>query len=70
MHLETRGWGDTLQNTCKTHRLDQSPVLKQRRFILYIVTRDPGLDLVSQSLELLNLCFEVQFRFLFLSLVG
>ncbi len=44
-----------------THRLNQAPVVEQRRLVLDVIARDPGLDLVAQSLELLDLRLEVEF---------
>lgn len=52
-----------------THRLNESPVLKESRLVLDIIARDPCLDLISESLQLLYLGLEICFKFLFLCLV-
>ena len=48
------------------HRLDQPPVLKQCRLVLDVIARDPCLDLISESLQLLDLRFQVRLQLLFL----
>jgi hypothetical protein len=52
-----------------THRLNESPVLEESRLILDIIARDPCLDLIPESLQLLYLCLEICFELLFLCLV-
>lgn len=47
-----------------TYRLYQFAVLCQRLLVLDIVARQPCLDLVTQPLQLLDLCLELGFDYL------
>ena len=51
------------------YRLDEFPILKQLGLVLNVATRNPCLNLITQSLQLLYLSLEVGLQFLFLSLV-
>ena len=53
-----------------TYRLDQAPVLEQLRLVLDIIVGDPGLNLVAETLELLDLCLQIELQLFFLRLIG
>jgi hypothetical protein len=53
----------------QAHRLDQASVVEQLRLVLDIVVGNPGLDLVSKTLELLYLCLQIQLELFFLCLI-
>ena len=52
-----------------TYRLNQLAVLNQGRLVLDVITRNPRLDLVPQSLEFLDLCLQICLQLLLLRLV-
>lgn len=53
---------------CTTHRLDQLAVVQQLTFVLNVIASEPGLDLVSEPLEFLDLALELELKFLLLCL--
>ena len=52
-----------------TYRLNQLAVLNQGRLVLDVITRNPRLDLVPQSLEFLDLCLQICLQLLLLGLI-
>lgn len=58
-----------MQMRSGAYRLNQLAVVEQCTLVLDVIARNPGLDLVSQSLELLDLCLQVGLKLLFLRLI-
>jgi hypothetical protein len=52
------------------HSLNKSSVLEQLRLVLDVIVSDPSLDLVTETLEFLDLSFQVELLLLFLGLVS
>ena len=52
-----------------TYCFDELSVVQQLSLVLDVITRYPRLDLVPQSLELLDLCLQVSLQLLLLCLI-
>ena len=54
---------------CRAYRLNELAVVEQCGLVLNVIARYPRLDLVTQSLELLDLCLQICLQLLLLCLV-